>query len=194
MTAPILTHARLLQVLDYSPETGKFKWKPRAREEFARESRWRSFNSRISKVSPGSKGRRDKRSPQHCYGRIRIDDALFFAHRLAWFYVHGRWPAESLDHINHDPLDNRIANLREVSQAENQRNTLVFNTSTTKITGVCKASGNKWRAYIVFNYKQIHLGVFDSIEDAAAARKAAERKYGFHENHGGQPRAILPSG
>jgi hypothetical protein len=46
----------------------------------------------------------------------------FTGHRLAWLLHHGEWPREVIDHINRNPSDNRIANLRDVSQAVNLKN------------------------------------------------------------------------
>jgi hypothetical protein len=107
------------------------------------------------------------------------------AHRAAWLLYYGEWPNDAIDHINGNPGDNRIANLRVVDQLTNQKNAKRPKNNTSGAVGliILKGSG-RWRAAIKVNYQEIHLGVFDRFEDAFRARKAAERKYGFHPNHG----------
>lgn len=77
-----------------------------------------------------------------------------------------------IDHIDGDGLNNRKSNLRICTQAENARNI------HKETLGVCwsKAS-NKWRAQIGFNYKSIHLGVFENKRDAIIAYNKAAKKY-----------------
>jgi HNH endonuclease len=98
-----LTAERLREILDYHPESGIFYWR------IARRNGTRAGNI------AGAKKAGD-------YIRISIDGRQHLAHRLAWLYVHGRWPAALIDHINGNPADNRIANLREASRSQNQAN------------------------------------------------------------------------
>jgi hypothetical protein len=83
-------------------------------------------------------------------------------------YVFG---AIGLDHVNGDKLDNRKENLRRATQQENLRNKAKTESKTSsKYKGVSwHSTANRWRAYIVVDYKQIYLGLFDSEEDAAVA-------------------------
>jgi hypothetical protein len=118
------------------------------------------------------------------YIQIRVENKLYRAHHLAWLYCFGYLPRE-LDHINGIRVDNRIENLREVTHAENGRNTKRHSTNTSGVTGVYYNKINKyWVAQIRINYKTIYLGCFKDIEDAILARKAAETEFGFHPNHG----------
>ena len=107
------------------------------------------------------------------------------AHRLAWLYIYGSFPAGQIDHIDHNKLNNSITNLRAVESRENQLNCSLSKNSTTKVNGVSyhKNTG-KYRAYIMVNRKQVHLGLFDSLEEAKQAREQADIKYNFHTNHG----------
>ena len=90
-----------------------------------------------------------------------------------------------VDHINHDRTDNRIENLRLVNANENGKNQKASVRNKSGVVGVSwKKSKNKWHSQIMVNGKQIHLGFFDNIDEAKKARIDAERKYGFHENHG----------
>lgn len=93
-----LTPEKLRELLDYNPVTGKFFWGSGPR--FGREV-----------ATPHIRG----------YLRVHVAGRAYLAHRLAWFYVHGEWPAHVIDHINCVKTDNRIANLRSVTSAENNR-------------------------------------------------------------------------
>lgn len=85
---------------------------------------------------------------------------------------------EIVDHINHDTFDNRDENIRICTQSENMMNTIIPNTNKSGFKGVSKQKrDNKWRAYITINKKQIHLGSFDTYEEAVEARKKANEKY-----------------
>lgn len=116
---------------------------------------------------------------------ISVLGKAYKAHRLAWLYMTGDWPKDQIDHINGDPTDNRWSNLREVDNMENTRNVGIPKNNTSGVMGVWWHKQNKkWCAEIKVNYKKISLGLYKTIEEAAAARKEAERHYGFHENHG----------
>ena len=85
---------------------------------------------------------------------------------------------EFIDHINRDPLDNRRENLRIVSIQENNMNVSISKRNKSGIAGVCwDKDANKWRATIRYKYKLIHLGRFDTLEEATKARKDAEEEY-----------------
>ena len=99
--------------------------------------------------------------------------------------MHGEWPRHEIDHINGDPSDNRICNLRDVTHKVNGLNQKIPAHNKSGIIGVSwHNSTKKWAATITVSKKQLHLGVFDTIEQARDARSLAERKYGFHKNHG----------
>ena len=119
------------------------------------------------------------------YFSVDINKKKYRVHRLAWLYVYGEMPKEQIDHINHDKTDNRICNLREVSNTENRRNMSLDKRNKNGITGIDFYKKTKlWRACIRANGKHKHLGYFKNKVDAILARKKAEIKYGFHENHG----------
>ncbi len=93
-----------------------------------------------------------------------------------------------IDHINGDRGDNRISNLRVVTSTENNRNKAINKNNTSGVTGVTwSKSRRKWIAQIHIGKIGKALGGFDRVEDAIAARKNAETRYGFHENHGRKP-------
>ena len=85
-----------------------------------------------------------------------------------------------VDHINGDMLDNRLSNLRVVTQSENLFNTKVYNTNTTGYKVVCyDKHAKKYKASIRINGKSKHLGLYGSAEDAYDARKAYEKQLGL---------------
>ena len=103
--------------------------------------------------------------------------------RLIWFYAHGSFPV-NIDHINHRRDDNRLVNLRDVTQAENCRNKSKRSNNTSGVTGVSwNKAARKWCARIQVNSKQIYLGSFNNIADAITARADAKVEFGFHCNH-----------
>jgi hypothetical protein len=119
------------------------------------------------------------------YVRLKISDKYFYAHRVAWAIHYGSWPLEQLDHINHDGLDNRIANLRPASQAENLKNKSRYKNNASGVTGVSFHAGKaKWVVNINIGGKQVEIGRFANKDDAIAARRDAEKSHGYHENHG----------
>lgn len=147
----------LKSILTYDENTGIFTWLI---------SKGRCAKGSIA-------GRKNKGG----YGHIQINKSDYLTHRLAWFYVYGKWPKYQLDHINGDRNDNRLCNLREVSNSENLQNSKTYRTNTSGFPGVSfDKKDKKWLAYIIVNYKQITLGRFINKDDAIEARKIAKIK------------------
>ena len=161
----MITQKELKQLLHYNPETGVFMWlkKPNGRA------------NTLEEAGTNVNG----------YIQIRIHRVHYYAHRLAWFYMHGVWPKEYIDHINHIRSDNRIINLRDVSKSENERNKSLFSKNTSGVHGVIWYKKiNRWQAQMRILGENIYLGVFRDRFEAICARKSAENKYIFHKNHG----------
>jgi hypothetical protein len=154
-----LTADKLRKLLHYNPETGVFT-------RLVRDGKW----------LPGQVAGSAQAS--HGYVAIGVAGKPRLAHRLAWLYVYGEWPDGVIDHINRDRTDNRIVNLRSVSQAENGQNAKLSCRNKSGHKGVIWYRRDQvWRAYIVVNQVSIHLGYYPHIDDAVAARRAAEAKY-----------------
>ena len=96
--------ARLKEVLGYDAKTGVFVWR------YVRKG-MSSNRSLVAGMPRKVRG----------YRYIRIDGQLYAAHRLAWLYIHGRWPVDQIDHINGIRDDNRLVNLREATNGQNQQ-------------------------------------------------------------------------
>lgn len=104
--------------------------------------------------------------------KVPGEKGLIFMHRELLGLKKG--DGRLVDHANHDPLDNRRANLRLATQAQNQRNRRVRCDSSTGVKGVYKARDyNGWKAYIVHDHRKINLGSFPSLAQAAECRKLA---------------------
>jgi len=160
----MITQHELKENLDYDPGDGIFRWRNSGYGKFAGQA--------AGTVTVNG------------YRIIGIGQGKYYAHRLAWLYVHGEFP-EKIDHINHDRQDNRIENLRSVNVRANAMNAALRKDNTSGHVGVEWLEANKkWRARVCLHGKTKHLGLFDTKEKAVNARVSASKRYGFHENHG----------
>jgi hypothetical protein len=166
MATDLITQERLKSLLTYDADTGKFCWAIST-----------SNRTPVSSVA----NCRDKNG----YVVIRVDKKLYKAHRLAWLYEYGVWPIKNIDHINQTPGDNRIANLREADQHENNQNRRVQRNSQSGVTGVSWNKTHKlWQARIHTREGCRSLGWHKSKDAAILARQNAEREiYSFRTDN-----------
>ena len=150
-----LTQERLRALLHYDPETGVFV-RTKGVQGFA---------------SGSTAGNHHAASG---YVMIGVDRRSYRAHRLAWLYMTGAWPPGDIDHINRDRADNRWAKLRVATRSQNNANAKRRCDNTSGARGVSWDAKNKrWRAYVGVGGKQLHLGRFDTVEQAVAAQASA---------------------
>lgn len=150
----------------YDPETGSLTWATRASNRVRDD---------LSAGYVNDKG----------YHSVYFGGRNYPAHRIAWLLHYGQFPTGQIDHINGIRGDNRIANLRDVPSSENQKNTRLDKRNKSGVSGVrWRDDRSCWEASIRVAGKLIQLGRFQEMSVAIAARKDAERLYGFHENHG----------
>lgn len=183
MAAKILPEQSiLLQLLRYEPETGKLFWRERGPEWFMDgyhsaevcARRWNTKNAGKEAFTAVTVG----------YRIGGLFDVLYLAHRIIWKMVHGT-DADQVDHIDGNRSNNRIENLRDVSETTNKRNAKRPSHNTSGVVGISfDQSRKQWEAYITLADRKHTLGRYDEFDDAVAARKAAEIEYGFHANHG----------
>ena len=115
----------------------------------------------------------------------KVLDCLILAHRAIWAIQTGEWPKDDTDHIDGDRGNNRWVNLRAVDRTENMRNAKRFKSNSSGHVGVWWSKPiERLIAEIKVDGRKLHLGTFADIEDAIAVRKAAEKRYEFHDNHG----------
>lgn len=159
-----LTQKRLKSLVHYDPLTGEFQWI--------------GMQSKKSGVLVGTRaGSFHKKTG---YWKICIGRRLYKASRLAWLYQTGEWPHGDVDHIDCNRSNDVWLNLRDVTNAQNHRNTKVRKTNTSGFKGVhFDSRRQKWKAVITVNYKNIHLGRFNTAQEAADAYwKAATKHFG----------------
>lgn len=174
MNRPIPSVDLLNEWLNYEPETGLITWRKSP-----------SHSTPVGLVAGTVDGRG--------YLQIGVRGIKYLAHRLAWMMVHGECP-RVLDHINGDPLDNRIVNLRPASLATNQFNKRLARNNTSGFKGVHPTRGGGFRASIKTGRKTLHIGTFVTAEDAHAAYCAeAQKLFGEFANGGTGPINIQAS-
>ena len=162
----MITYEQAIEAFDYDPESGELRW-------------------RIKPARNTEAGDVAGCTSNHGYRVVKYKSRRYSIHRIIWLMVHGKFPPNEIDHINGVRDDNRLSNLRAATLLENQRNQKLPSNSKSGVMGVhWQTARNKWHASIRVNYKLIYLGIYEILQDAVDARKAAEIKYGFHSNHG----------
>lgn len=173
---PTITELR--EMLDYNPVTGHMTWKTRPDHHFKNPGIGRAWNARHA-------GRCTGTPDPDGYLRINIQGIPHLLHQLAWAIYYGEF-IPLIDHKNLVHGDNWIDNLRKATHSQNQHNRTINKNNKSGFKGVCWHSKmQKWRAYIVVNWKQKHLGLFDNAEEAHRAYcAAADELHGAFANYG----------
>lgn len=155
-----ITHDRLREVLRYDEDTGKIFWKVSC------SNRAKAGSEAGSRTSKGRMS-------------IAVDGRRYLAHRLAWFYVHGEFPSGEIDHIDGDPTNNRISNLRDVDRTTNaQNNRRAKRISRSGLLGAFWFERDQcWVSKIRINGKLTHIGYFKTAEAAHEAFIAKKREH-----------------
>ena len=176
------TQERLCELIDYNPNTGEMTWKARDESSFVGGNKPASM-SRWNRIFAGKKV--GGGALLSGYMRATVDGKHHFCHRLAWKISTGIDP-EVIDHLNGDKTDNRFCNLRSVDVKTNAKNRRKYKNNKSGISGVSYHARDKvWQARISVGHgRDIHLGQYNDIESAIAARMAAMAVLEYHENHG----------
>ena len=158
----------LSKLMEYNPRTGSLVW--------------------ISKIYRGHHAVGDQVGYIHnneniSYYRTTVYGTRYLAHKLCVLLMTGVYPEGVVDHIDGNGLNNKWNNLRVVTNAINGRNCKINKNNTTGHIGVNKFK-DKFRVRLKHEGKEIHIGIFNNIDDAVVAAKEAYAKYGFHPNHG----------
>lgn len=150
----------LKEIIDYNPDIGTFIWKIQ--------------KAHCIKIGDTA----GCLAKSNGYIGIQINGKIYKAHRLAWFYMTGKWPKNQIDHINHVRDDNRFVNLREATRSENLYNSPIYKNNTSKYKGVSwNKRDHKWQCYIKINKKTKFLGCFLSLLEASEAYEKAAKEF-----------------
>lgn len=150
----------LRELFDYNHETGEVRWRVRPPHQ---------PKDTVGKLAgtTTNTGRR----------QVRVNGQMHQVHRIAFAIYYGEvlLPGEEIDHINRNPLDNRITNLRKVDRSGNLHNRGLLRTNRSGVTGVCYDNERgKW----LVHFRKKNLGRYNTLEEAVAARKQAEQEHG----------------
>lgn len=161
-TSSGLALSLLRELLHYEPETGWFTWKV----------------ARSGNICIGDRAGSHNRNTG--YREIWIGERRYSSHRLAYFWMVGEWPAETVDHVNLDSLDDRWCNLRHATQADQCANRGLNSRNKSGFKGVSMNSATgQWYASIKVNGKSKNLGHYATAEEASGAyMKAATMAFG----------------
>jgi len=169
----------LRQCFSYDPKTGDLTWRIRPRSLFDTDKGWRIANTKAA-------GKPALRTRTKFGFAGNINAVPVKTARVIFTIYHGREPNGFIDHINGNCFDNRIENLREVDKLANAQNRARVASSRRTYHGV-GARNSKWFAVIRVAGKDHWLGTYLTEREAIAARKRAEKSFGFHPNHGRPP-------
>ena len=163
----------LLECFEY--KEGKLFWKARPPSHFNTLRTYRSFTTRSSGKEAGHNHKSNH------YNEIRLDGKLYKAHRIIFKMFHGRDPQDCIDHVDGDPTNNRIENLREATQQENTRNMAKLPNKSSQYKGVSKR-GNSWISSIWVNDSAMSVKCGSEMEAALMYDKLAREHFGEFAN------------
>lgn len=148
-----LTQALLKELVSYDPDTGLF-----------------------TRLTGQNKGKEAGYLTEDGYINVEILGVTYPAHRLAWFYMHGKWPKADIDHKDRQRTNNIFDNLRDVSRSDNLFNRGMMKNNTSGVRNVYwSKKRKKWVVNRNENNKRIYVAAFDSLEEAA---EEAKKYYG----------------
>ena len=155
-----VTVSELRDIFDVDIEIGKLYWKK---------------ITKTSSVKIGDEAGSDRGDG---YRKVGIHGKSYLVHRILWAIHYGEFPDKSIDHINRDPSDNRISNLRLATRSQNNMNSKVRDDNTSGVSGVtwCKER-QKWLSRIIVDGKSKNLGRTPDKAEAIRVRKEAERMH-----------------
>jgi hypothetical protein len=159
-----IAHERVRELVSYDPETGIFRYKMDRRHGV------KAGDIAGNAANAG-------------HLKVKVDNNHVLAHRLAWFYVHGEWPPQEIDHINRNPSDNRLCNLRLADRSLNNFNKTC--TAKSGFKGVYRQTkkGGGFMAIISVRGDRRYLGTFPTaVEAHQAYLNAAEEGYGGYKS------------
>lgn len=157
-------------------------WKRRPLKHFTTVAAAGSTNARCAGKRAGRVGTNKPGNPP--YYVVMLNRKMYYVHRIMWKMRTSKDPGQNeIDHEDGNSLNNKKNNHRCITGNKNMLNKRKYTSNKSGVTGVFR-SKHAWTASIRIKGKQMHLGSFSNVEDAAVARKIAEKQLGFHDNHG----------
>lgn len=170
------------ELISYDTQSGVAVWKERDLSLFHDLRACKIWNSRFKGKVAGSIHTDD--TGRKCL-HLSFKNKKYKGHRVFWEIINGSIPnGMTVDHIDQNPLNNKISNLRLATEQEQKRNMPIPKHNSSGVVGVqWDKKAGKWRARIGIDGKSIELGLRDEFSEAVLLRKRAEVNYGFHTNH-----------
>lgn len=182
MAKTLLTSEDLNRLLRHEPDTGKLFWRERPVGLF--EDKGHTAETACRLWNAKHAGKEAFTAVQHGYPQGRILGGTYKAHRVIWCMVYGEWPGH-IDHIDGVRSNNLLANLREVTLAENCKNRRPNRNTRSGLAGVCwRERSKRWVASIAIDGRRREIAAFKDASEAHAAYLKAARAAGYHPNHG----------
>ena len=176
-----MDYEKISTLISYHHETGMLYWLERPETMFSGPGTQARWNNRYAGKSAGNI---KKTTLGYEYVTVKILKKDYCAHRVAWLLFYKDQPPGKIDHINMNPLDNRIDNLRDGTH-DNNLNMGMTTRNTSGVSGVCwNKSCKKWQANVRKDGHLYYLGVYDEKSDAANAVARKREELGFSKTHG----------
>lgn len=163
------TPDEMRQLVEYDAQSGILIWKSRPASYFRSERSAKIWNARY----PGTPALNCP--DRYGYAHGQLAGKRMYAHRVIWAIHHGEWP-KLIDHIDGNLRNNRIENLRNVSQTTNMRNACLPSNNKSGAIGVRLMPDGRFKVQA--------SAIFTDYDEAVAASRAARIAMGFHPNHG----------
>lgn len=157
----MVTYEEVRRMLDYDPDTGILTWKVERYRKHPGDVAGCIFTMKNGYKSVN----------------ISLNYKRYLAHRIIWLWMTGKWPIEEIDHKDGNGANNKWGNLREATHNQNAKNRSISKANLTGAKGVGIGRKGLYRARIMVNRRDITLGYFKTIEEAAEVRKQASVKY-----------------
>ncbi len=177
-----ISQEELLEIFEYNEYTGDLFWKPRGLKWFSSEKAQKMWNGRNA-------GKKAGRTHNGVRGYRCIHITLFnkpmIAHRVIWKLMTGEEPPIHIDHDDGNGMNNAWDNLSESDPSKNAKNVKMHKSNTSGYCGVSwDKAKNKWRANVIIDGKQHHLGYYDDVDLANTDVCEYRIKNGFTKRHG----------
>lgn len=158
------------ECFDYDPDTGCLRWRVRPEHHFGTSRARNTWNTRYAGAEAGSANAQRV--------SVKIAGRQYKLHRIAWLLAYGGWPDGQLDHVDGNPLNNALTNLRLATNQQNQFNRGLSRANTSGFKGVCwdKPRG-RWRAQLCREGRSVFFGHYSTPEEAAAAYADGAKLY-----------------